>query len=273
MSEHAPDRLWSGIDITKTLAGALAAVCAAVIGSFLGVAGTLIGAALASVIGTVGTEIYNRGLLHGRKKLETIAPTFVKAPAAVGTPEVAAATEEDKPSDTVIEEKREGNRKFRWGHVALAAGALFVLAMGSLTVVELFAGKSVASMVGNNAAGRTTISTAVTGDSGDTREQERQQPAPAESGDPASTPGTDEEGGTTPTDAPSSTPAEEPGTTPAEEPTATTPGTEAPATEAPREDATPGTDPGGDSGTDTGSGGGSGESDQQQEQPRTDSTN
>ena len=35
MTEHAPDRLWSGIDIPKTIAGALAAVCAAVIGSFL----------------------------------------------------------------------------------------------------------------------------------------------------------------------------------------------------------------------------------------------
>ena len=44
MTAQAPDRIWSGIDIVKTLAGALAAVCAAWIGSFLGVAGTVAGA-------------------------------------------------------------------------------------------------------------------------------------------------------------------------------------------------------------------------------------
>ena len=38
MSEQASDRIWSGIDIPKTIAGTLAAVSAAVVGSFLGVA-------------------------------------------------------------------------------------------------------------------------------------------------------------------------------------------------------------------------------------------
>src|SRR3954468_4724975 len=101
MSEQAPDRLWSGIDIPKTIAAALAAVCAAVVGSYLGVAGTLIGAAVASVVGSVGTEVYDRSLKKGRKKLQTLAPVFVKAPAAVGTPPVPAATEEELPSQIV----------------------------------------------------------------------------------------------------------------------------------------------------------------------------
>src|ERR1043165_3009221 len=101
MSEHAPDRIWSGIEITKVIAGTLAAVTAAVIGSFLGVAGTLAGAAVASVVGSVGTEIYQRSLNRGAKRLGSIAPTFVKVPAAVGTPPVAAATEGGSPSPTV----------------------------------------------------------------------------------------------------------------------------------------------------------------------------
>ncbi|HEX8135011.1 MAG TPA: hypothetical protein VF880_16475, partial [Actinomycetes bacterium] len=141
MTEQAPDRLWSGIDIPKTIAGALAAVCAAVIGSFMGVAGTLIGAAVASVIGSVGTEIYHRSIQKGTKKLQTLAPTFVKAPAAVGTPDVAAATEDDSPSH-IVAPAAPGT--IRWGRVAAIAGALFVLAMGSLTMAELFTGKSVA---------------------------------------------------------------------------------------------------------------------------------
>jgi hypothetical protein len=152
MTEHAPDQVRSGIDIPKTIAGALAAVCAAVIGSFLGVAGTLVGAAVASIIGSVGTELYQRSLRKGAKKLQTLAPTFVKAPAAIGTPQVAAATEEESPSHTVPPK-----RQIRWARVAMVAGALFVLAMGSLTVAELITGKSVASTVGNGTKATTTF--------------------------------------------------------------------------------------------------------------------
>jgi hypothetical protein len=154
MSEQAPDRLWSGIDIPKTLAGVLAAISAAVIGSFLGVAGTLVGAAVASVIGSVGTELYQRSIHRGAKKLQTIAPAFIKVPAAIGTPEVAAATEADSPSHTVPERPKE---QIHWGRIAAIAGALFVLAMGSLTIAELASGKSVASWTGNGNGARTTI--------------------------------------------------------------------------------------------------------------------
>jgi hypothetical protein len=155
MTEQAPDRVWSGIDIPKIIAAALAAVCAAVIGSFLGVAGTLVGAAVASVIGSVGTEVYHRYLNKGAKKIQTLAvPAFVRAPAAVGTPSVAAAAEEDSPSHTVPDLPQ---RQIRWGRVAIVAGALFVLAMGTLTVVELITGKSVASTVGNGTGAKTTF--------------------------------------------------------------------------------------------------------------------
>jgi len=154
MADQAPDRILSGIDIPKTIAAALAAVCAAVVGSFLGVAGTLAGAAIASIVGSVGTEIYQRSLNKGAKKLQTLAPAFVKAPAAVGTPPVPAATEEDSPSHIVPEAAR---RQVRWKRIALVAGALFVLAMGSLTMAELITGKSVASTVGNSTGARTTL--------------------------------------------------------------------------------------------------------------------
>lgn len=154
MSEQAPDRLWSGIDVSKTIAGALAAVCAAVIGSFLGVAGTLVGAAVASIVGSVGTEIWARSLQHGGKKLqETVAPAFIKAPAAVGTPGVAAATEDERPSHTVPSPPR---RQIRWKRVGLIAGAVFVLAMGSLTIFERVTHQSVASAVGNSTGATST---------------------------------------------------------------------------------------------------------------------
>ena len=218
MSEHAPDRIWSGIEISKVIAGTLAAITAAVIGSFLGVAGTLAGAAVASVVGSVGTEIYQRSLNRGAKRLSAIAPTFVKVPAAVGTPEVAAATEEESPSHTVAP-----SRNIRWGHVALAATALFVLAIGTLTAFELVAGKSVASTVGNSSSGKSTVGS-VFGD--DSAKKSEQTPATETSTEPT----------TDPTDSPAEPniePSAGTGADPTTEPT--TQPTTAPTTDTPEE--------------------------------------
>jgi hypothetical protein len=238
MTEHAPDKVWSGIDIPKTIAGALAAVCAAVVGSYLGVAGTLAGAAVASIIGSVGTEIYARSLKKGREKLATVAPTFVRAPAAVGTPEVAAATEEDSPSHTVPPK-----RQIRWGRVAMIAGAVFVLAMGTLTVAELITGKSIASSVGNGTKATTTVGGLLK--SGSTRST----PAPAPSATPTPTDtatiGNPQVAPTTqaPTDA-------QPTTAPTTEPTT------APTTGTPEQDPTGGSGDSGRTGGQGGQGGG-----------------
>ena len=248
MAEQAADRVWSGIDIPKTLAGALAAVCAAVLGSFLGVAGTLAGAALASVVGTVGTEIYHRSIRKGTEKLSEIAPTFVKATAAMGTPEVAAATEEDKPSETVPEAQRGG---IRWKRVAMAAGVVFVVAMGALLLVELMAGKSVASMVGHESSGSTTFSSVVDGGS------KQEAPAPAVFETPTTSTDNDQDG--TSSGSPTDGPTDSTDTTPTTGPT-----TQAPATDAP--DSGTGTGTGDSTGTgtgdgvgaDTGTGGGAG---------------
>jgi hypothetical protein len=243
MTEHAPDKVWSGIDIPKTIAGALAAVCAAVVGSFLGVAGTLVGAAVASVIGTVGTEIYARSLKKGREKLATVAPTFIRAPAAVGTPEVAAATEEDSPSHTVPPK-----RPIRWGRVAMIAGAVFVLAMGTLTVAELITGKSIASSVGNSTKATTTFG-GLFKSGGSTRPT----PAPAPSATPTGTATTgDPQVAPTTTQAPTDA---QPTTAPTTQPTT------APTTGTPEQDPTGG---GGDSGQTGGQGGqGTGQNDVQ----------
>lgn len=214
MSERTPDRIWSGIEISKVIAGTLAAITAAVVGSFLGVAGTLAGAAVASVVGSIGTEIYQRSLNKGAQRLSAIAPSFVKAPAAVGTPPVAAATEDESPSHTVAP-----GRNIRWGHVAIAATTLFVLAVGSLTVFELLAGKSLPAAVGASSTGRTSVSSILGDDSAE-------KPAVKPTTDPSPTP----------TEAPTTDPTTEPTsdeTTPTTEPTTTPPdATTEPTTEA-----------------------------------------
>jgi hypothetical protein len=220
MAEHAPDRMWSGIDIPKTIAGVLAAVSAAVIGSFLGVAGTLVGAAVASLIGSVGTEIYHRSIDRGRKKIQG---TFL-APAAVGTPPVEAAAEE-KPSAPPTP------TRIRWARVGMVAGALFVLAMGTLTAAELVSGKSIADATGGNTSRSTTVSSLLSGKSG------KSDNPPATTESPAPTSPTSP---TSPTDQ---------ATTEPDQPTqpATTGPTDAPTTDAPTTEAPTGTT--GDSGT------------------------
>lgn len=230
MTEHAPDRIWSGIEISKVAAGTLAAVSAAVIGSYLGVAGTLIGAAVASVIGTVGTEVYQRSINKGAKKLQTLAPTFIKVPAAVGTPEVAAAAEEDAPSHTVapdeVTEKRAEDKsgtKLRWKPILIGSVVVFVIAMGAIFAVEVIAGRSLASISGHDDSGRSTIRVPIRNDRNST-------PTPAPSVAP------------TETEAPTTTPTSE--APAADEPVQPTTGapqdTQAPTTDAPQQ--TPPTD-------------------------------
>jgi len=176
MTEHAPDRIWTGIDIPKTIAGVLAAVSAAVLGSFLGVAGTLVGAALASVIGTIGTEVYQRSIHKGARKLQS---SFVTAPAAVGTPSVAAARDE-------VPSEPEPPHAIRWGRVAAVAGAVFVLAIGTLTAFELISGKSAADAVGNKSSSSTTIGSVLSGN----HKATTPTPVPSGSATPTATTGT-----------------------------------------------------------------------------------
>lgn len=214
MTEHAPDRILTGIDIPKAIAGVLATVSAAVLGSFLGVAGTLAGAALASVIGTIGTEVYHRSIRKGARKLQS---SFVTAPAAVGTPWVAAARSE-VPSEP---ETPEPARSIRWGRVAAVAASVFVLAIGTLTAFELITGKSAADAVGNKSSSSTTIGSLLGGSGKSTK------PIPAPSSSPTPT-------GTTATTGATGGPAPTATTTAPTSPAPATDATTAPAqTEAP----------------------------------------
>ena len=57
----------SGIRVAQIIAAALAAVTAALLGSTLGVAGTVLGAGVASIVTTVGGEVYLRSLQRTRE--------------------------------------------------------------------------------------------------------------------------------------------------------------------------------------------------------------
>ena len=121
MTEHAPDRIWSGIDIPKTIAGVLAAVSAAVVGSFLGVAGTLVGAAVASIVGSVGTEIYQRWINRGSKKIAATLrrPRRPRSARPRWPPRPTRSPSQPEPGRAPPTHRG----KIRWGRVAMVAAA------------------------------------------------------------------------------------------------------------------------------------------------------
>ena len=85
-----------GLSVIQIVASTAAAVTAAVIGSRLGVAGTLTGAALASVVSAVGAAVYGHSLLvtrrHMTKALRLVRPAGAPpAPPAGTTPAATGA--------------------------------------------------------------------------------------------------------------------------------------------------------------------------------------
>jgi hypothetical protein len=232
--------------------GAAAAVITAFASSYFGTAGTLSGAALASVVGTVSTSVLRSSADRSAERLrQTTArlketrtggiprptdtrpvegpaddldpygthlfgapdPGVTGVPAAQGAAEVAADRSE-APADG-------GRRSVRPRWVVLAAGATiaFATALVLITGIESAAGKPLAALVGRESGGGTTLGRATGSDSGSSSNQDT-TPSPSVTPTSGSSP--------SPSQAPNGSPTGEPSaTTPAPSPSATTP---APAT-------------------------------------------
>lgn len=192
-----------GLTGLQVVTSALASVSAAVIASFFGVAGTLIGAALASVITTVSAALYGESLrrtterLHRlRSRTGTAGPT---ASAAAGLP-------------ARLDPRRAPRRPPAPGRpcfsrVALAAAAVFGLAMVLITTVELIGQRPVSAMVGAASQRSTTTVGELTGGGATSTGHPTPSPAPASPGAqttaPTPSPGTATRGSQAP--APAST--------------------------------------------------------------------
>jgi len=179
------------LSITQIAASTAAAVTAALIGSKLGVAGTLVGAALASIVSGVGAAIYSHSLLVTRRQmrraLQLVRPaddTPTAAAAEVATDPSAARPmggplADDDPTvlmpaviAAAVRPRRARGRR-RTLTVALAgvaaAGVIFAGAIATVTLVEtvkgapLSGGDSGLSVLGGNgSSGTSTDPTTVT---------------------------------------------------------------------------------------------------------------
>ncbi|WP_436777144.1 hypothetical protein [Yinghuangia sp. YIM S09857] len=136
------------LSVAQVVASALAAVSSAFLLSELGAAGTVIGAAIASVVATVGSAVYVHVFRRTGEQLRDVRTSMGPTP----LPGAPAATRTSEP-DVAREQSRARIWLVRSG---VAAVAVFAIAMASITVVELGMGRSFASLFGNG-GGSSTI--------------------------------------------------------------------------------------------------------------------
>lgn len=200
--------------------GAGAAVITAFASSYLGTAGTLTGAAVASVVGTVSTSVLRSSADRSAERLrETTARLRETRTATTPRPTDVRPVEGDAdrsdpygtqlfgaPDPDRAEQKPDRKPLVMLGVAAVIA---FAAALVLITGIESAAGKPLAALVGKETGGGTTIGRATGTDSGTSR------PAPAPAGPTATA--------TTPSGEPTSTPAQTPSSSPTPESSAAEP--------------------------------------------------
>lgn len=143
------------LSLTQIIGAALAAMVAAVAASFLGVYGTIIGAALMSVISTAGAVLYEQTVHRSKDKLNDLRNRREGSSGQNG-------------SRGLWNRVRSRLRKPGWWKpVGAVSLAVFAVALGTVTVIELGIGKSLTAVVtGQQSSGGTSIGTVVTGGGG-----------------------------------------------------------------------------------------------------------
>lgn len=129
----------------QVVAGVLAAMTSAWIASALGVAGTIIGAALGSLVVTISSAFYARTLDRGRTLVvQTDRGTVVEHDVAPGETVVAVAAAEEATGGTVqsTREVDDERRTVRWPLVAATTVVVLVVALLVMGGYEKLSGSS-----------------------------------------------------------------------------------------------------------------------------------
>lgn len=198
----------SGISWLQLIAGALAAMTSAWVASYLGVAGTIIGAAVGSLVASVASALYVRGLDRGTT-LITESGSVVSRPKADGGPVVEDEAEVLVDGEAVLTEEDE--RAFPWRRILTWTGA------GLATALVLIGGYELVTDSSFGNSDNPTI-TRPWRDTGDSTQDRQERPNP--DSDPSEQAPDDDPDATAPTPTPSATPTTPPATLdPAPEPT------------------------------------------------------
>ena len=161
LEPEAPPRL----SLTQVLAGALAAVTTTFALSYLGVLGTIAGAALASILSVVGNHYYLRSIERTRHHVRQLpqrypprrgraagAPTVALGSTAVGAP----APAEPDPSGEGAPAGEYPPRRDRRA-LLLSVAAVFLVILAAVTVLELALGKPLTALLRNEQGSGTSV--------------------------------------------------------------------------------------------------------------------
>ncbi|MET0838552.1 MAG: hypothetical protein ABWY19_07220 [Marmoricola sp.] len=219
---HEPREHRLELSPIQVTGSALAAMSGAFFASWAGVAGTIVGAALASVVVTVGAATYTWSLQRTRDAVQRTAAQVRQAATVPGR----TAGEKPAAPELVAEEPADRRWNLPWGKLALTSVAVMALGLGGITAIEAVAGKPVSALTGSSSSTGTTLGSVVGSGSGTTGQPDSGTSGadtsdPGDSGTQTPTPtteapgasGDDETGGTAPTPAtptPSTDPAPSP---------------------------------------------------------------
>ena len=135
--------LLGDISWLQIIASVLAAVTAAWIASRLGVAGTLIGAALGSFVVTISSAFYGRTLDHTRTLLiQTESGTVIERQVEDG--EVREALDEVADVDSAARGAQfvEDKPRLHWKTIIVTAVVVLSLALAAISTYELISGRT-----------------------------------------------------------------------------------------------------------------------------------
>jgi len=155
--------------VPKLLAGGLAAVSGAVVASFFGVEGTLIGAALVSMLVAPAEAVYTHSLAsaHRVARRSLVRRVGDQAGASQEGASQEGASQEGASQEGASEEGASQGQPqpIRWQRVAVAAVLAFGIAVAAITVVEAVAKQPLASLVGTQPrqGGSTSVGVVVAG--------------------------------------------------------------------------------------------------------------
>ncbi|HET7518934.1 MAG TPA: hypothetical protein VFN05_14855, partial [Actinomycetes bacterium] len=140
--------------VPKLLAGGLAAVSGAVVASFFGVEGTLIGAALVSMLVAPAEALYTHSLASAHRVARR--SLLRRLGDQAGTSEEGESEEGESQAQP---------QPIRWQRVAVAAVLAFGIAVAAITVVEAVANQPLANLVGSRPrqGGSTSVGVVVAG--------------------------------------------------------------------------------------------------------------
>lgn len=214
------------LSVTTVIAGAMASITAAYLGSELGTAGTIIGAAVGSTIGAVASALYAYGLKRTTHTVATLADRTRRTSPSGGSETTDSLATGTGPEATPADRKRRVGLITAILGALVAAAAAFGISLVLITGIEASTGQSL-----DGGSGTTVTRIASASDESDSASSEDTSTDSADTTDTTTT--------ATPTPTPTPSVEATPETTPEPTPSATTSATPE-ATETSTSAATPG---------------------------------